>query len=1465
MCINQCLKSNPIVLAPDRLLKEAIALLAFGNDSQQNQAIGCIFVVEEKLTGIITKSDVVRAMAAGVDLETTTVDAIATQPVITLTQEQCQDIQTVWSLLQKHSISHLPVVTEDGELIGAIEAKDLLQFLPSKSDKLEVVEGDRQQQQGQEKLGFLKRFFEVTPSMLCIAGFDGYFKRINPTFIETLGFSERELLTVPFINFVHPEDRAATIAEVDKLSRGQTTISWENRYRTKNGGYRWLLWTAKAYLSEKIICAAAQDITERKQTEQALRESEERWLLALKGANDGIWDWNFRTNEVFFSRRWKEMLGFTEDDVDNTLEEWSKRVHPDDLDRVNELIQAHFTQKTPFYSSEHRMLCKDGSYKWILDRGQALWDKAGNVIRMAGSHTDISEYRAALSERQEAEEKAIESENLLRTIVESEPEWVKLLDRHGNLLEINPAGLATIEADSLMDMLGRSLYSLINANHRQAFIDLTEGVFAGKSGRLEFELTSLKGKPRWLSTHAVPLKDGDRIIAMLAVTRDISERKQAEIQLQQERDFSNAIINTVGALVAVLNRDGAIVNFNHTCEQITGYSSREVIGRQVWEFLIAPEEKEPVKAVFQRLLAGQVPNQYEHFWVAKDGSRHLISWSNTALFDAEGKVEFIITTGIDVSEQRRVWNRLEQQYQQTNLLAEITRKIRMSTKLEDILQTAVTEVQQLLACDRALIVEIKNNHTALPISESILPDLRPMLGYELADPLLVGEYLARYRRGKVLAIDNIATAPISPDIQQLLQQFQVRAKLVVPILSQNELKGLLVIHQCDRLRQWQTSEIELLTQLADRIGVALSQAQLLNNLEELVSVRTSELMTSNSLLQTEIAERKQTEIALRENQEKLSGILDNADEAIISIDDRQQIQLFNQGAEQIFGYQADEVIGQPLDVLLLEVFRQRHRHHVRQFGKSPPQSRRMAEGNTNVFGLRQDGREFPAKATVAKLQTRQGTMYTVMLKDMTEKYQAQEKLQISQCLLAKAEKIAKIGSWEYNMTTGQLTWSEELFEILSFANSSIPNCEAIFAQIHPEDRLLVQKALRQGHTEGKTWQFNYRWLLTDGTVKYLESRGEPTVDERGNVLKVWGTIMDITQRIQAEKSLQRSEQKLRLITDGLPVLIAYVDDRQRYLYNNRTYETWYGKSCSSLLGQPMQTLIGNTNYQKMLPYIETALAGTAVTFENQYLENDKSYWLNATFVPDFDSNGRVKGFFSMIDDISDRKAVEQMKSEFVSIASHEMRTPLTSIHGVLELLKAERLAELSPSGKTMVDMASRNSERLVRLVNDILDLERMDSGRDRIEKQLCNSTDVIQQAVDTLRSIADEAQISLETVARSIKFQADRDRIIQTLTNLIGNAIKFSPADSQVEIACQLQNQNVLFTVKDWGRGIPPDKLETIFERFEQVDASDSRKKGGTGLGLAICRHITLLHNGKIWAESVSGEGSTFYFSLPQE
>ena len=188
------------------------------------------------------------------------------------------------------------------------------------------------------------------------------------------------------------------------------------------------------------------------------------------------------------------------------------------------------------------------------------------------------------------------SENLLHTIINSEPECVKVLGRDGTLLEMNPAGLAMIEA-SPSEAIDKSIYPLIHPDYRQAFIDLSESVFEGKSGRLEFKLIGLKGTARWLETNAVPLKEDDEITALLAVTRDITQCKQTQLQLQQERDFSKAVINTVGALVAILDRQGAIVSFNRTCQRVTGYSFSEVKGKQVWDFLISPEEHDATKAV----------------------------------------------------------------------------------------------------------------------------------------------------------------------------------------------------------------------------------------------------------------------------------------------------------------------------------------------------------------------------------------------------------------------------------------------------------------------------------------------------------------------------------------------------------------------------------------------------------------------------------------------------------------------------------------------------------------------------------------------------------------------------------------------------------------------------------------------------------------------------------------------------
>ena len=171
---------------------------------------------------------------------------------------------------------------------------------------------------------------------------------------------------------------------------------------------------------------------------------------------------------------------------------------------------------------------------------------------------------------------------------------------------------------------------------------------------------------------------------------------------------------------------------------------------------------------------------------------------------------------------------------------------------------------------------------------------------------------------------------------------------------------------------------------------------------------------------------------------------------------------------------------------------------------------------------------------------------------------------------------------------------------------------------------------------------------------------------------------------------------------------------------------------------------------------------------------------------------------------------------------------------------------------------------MIRLVNDILDLERMKSGKITIEPVLCNLQSLLVQATETMQAMAEKAQVKLLLESCTISMRIDPDRILQTLTNLLSNGIKFTEPGGTVKLTANLVNSDLChIVVEDTGRGIPADKLESIFERFPQVDASDSRSKGGTGLGLAICRHIIERHQGKIWVESILGTGSTFHIYLP--
>ena len=365
-------------------------------------------------------------------------------------------------------------------------------------------------------------------------------------------------------------------------------------------------------------------------------------------------------------------------------------------------------------------------------------------------------------------------------------------------------------------------------------------------------------------------------------------------------------------------------------------------------------------------------------------------------------------------------------------------------------------------------------------------------------------------------------------------------------------------------------------------------------------------------------------------------------------------------------------------------------------------------------------------------------------------------------------------------------------------------------------------------------------------------------------------VWTVTALRMAEAKARREGHLRDAILNSAPNGIIGLDQNGRATFVNDGAVAMLGRSHDEILGHNMHQLMHHTRRDgspfpwEECPMYHALREGTAAgPIHEQFFRKDGTgIEVECACRPMRDENGAVTGVVISFHDISQRIAVERMKNEFVSVVSHELRTPLTAIRGALGLVAGGRVGEMPDRARRMLDIAVSNTDRLVRLINDILDLERIDSGKITLSRQRCDTTALMEAAVEDLRPVADKAGVTVQVCPCPTAVWADPDRIIQTLTNLIGNAVKFSPPDSVVVVSARALRSDVIFEVRDQGRGIPPEKLDSIFERFQQVDASDSREKGGSGLGLAISRSIVRQHGGRIWVESVLGRGSRFRFTI---
>lgn len=410
--------------------------------------------------------------------------------------------------------------------------------------------------------------------------------------------------------------------------------------------------------------------------------------------------------------------------------------------------------------------------------------------------------------------------------------------------------------------------------------------------------------------------------------------------------------------------------------------------------------------------------------------------------------------------------------------------------------------------------------------------------------------------------------------------------------------------------------------------------------------------------------------------------------------------------------------------------------------------------------------------------------------------------------------------------------------------------------------------MRESIHAGESFQAEILNYHKNGTPYWLELRIQPVLED-GRLKYFIALETDITDRKQAEQTLRDSESRIRAIVDTVVDGIITIDGHGTVQTINPAAEKIFDYTADEVVGHNVSMLMPEPYSSEHDGYLSHYLASgeakvIGIGREVEGRRKDGSSFPMELAVSDMEIHDEVM-FTGIVRDITERKQLDRMKSEFVSTVSHELRTPLTSIRGALGLVLGRAADQLPAKARQMLEMANRNSERLTLLINDILDLEKIESGRLEFEFGTVDLVALARRAIEDNEGYAHkhDVRLALDTDLDTALVSGDEHRLLQVFANLISNAVKYSPQDDQVEVELVFHNGGYRISICDHGSGIPETFRSKIFQRFAQADSSDTREKGGTGLGLSITKAIVERHDGSIGYESEPGAGTTFHFDLP--
>lgn len=493
-----------------------------------------------------------------------------------------------------------------------------------------------------------------------------------------------------------------------------------------------------------------------------------------------------------------------------------------------------------------------------------------------------------------------------------------------------------------------------------------------------------------------------------------------------------------------------------------------------------------------------------------------------------------------------------------------------------------------------------------------------------------------------------------------------------------------------------------------------------------------------------------------------------------------------------------------------------------------------------------------------------------LCQDVTAQVEASEKLQrANEELSAKESRLqmaiaaTNLGTWEYNITSGELYWSPECREIYGIGHGELPTMALFAAHIHPEDREFVEAEIARcvAAGNGGNYDITYRILRFDNNeTRWIKVHGKVYEGSKEVAERFIGTVLDITELKRAE---DESAKLAAIITSSDDAIISKTLESVITSWNSSA-ERMFGYTADEMIGETIYKLIPDDRQNEETDIIERLRRGERVEhFETRRLASDgRLIDVSLTISPVKDRNGNIIGASKIARDITERKLDETRKNDFIGMVSHELKTPLTSLSAILQVTSAKLKNNPDTFLRGAMERANSQVKKMTAMINGFLNISRLESGKIVLDRQEFDLYGLLRDIVEETNLVSPTHTIHLDECA-AIRVNADLDKIASVITNLVSNAVKYSSKGQPIEVHCKKEQDIVVVSVRDQGMGIPPQDLPRVFDRYFRSENQQTRHIAGFGIGLYLSAEIIRRHNGEIWAESESGKGSTFYFSLP--